>query len=103
MATPKGRAKRPVTLPIISTDFRIIRTDRLKAPGAVAHREQAGILVDKAVKALSKPGLKRDAVFHKAGIYAYSLDPRDPTKVVRESSTGKKQVGRLVEGKFKAA
>ncbi len=61
-------------------------------------------MVPKAAKALDKPGIRKDDVFvgDAYGVYAYSVDESDPTKFVRESADGKRSVGKLVGGKFRA-
>lgn len=71
------------------------------------HSESSESLAEKAGKALSKPGLSRESVFGtvaKGGrhaIYAYSVLPSDPTKIVRESFDGQKTIGRVVGGSFR--
>jgi len=61
-------------------------------------------MVRKAGKALKKPGIKRKVVFKKAtkGIFAYSVDPSDATRVVREASDGTRRIGRVIAGRFKS-
>jgi hypothetical protein len=70
-------------------------------------RETAAALAPLLGKALNTPGVRKDAVFGKpAGkrvVYAYFLDPTDTTKLVRESADGRRTVGRMVGGKFRAA
>jgi hypothetical protein len=34
-------------------------------------------------------------------VFAYSVDPADTTKIVREDASGKTSVGRLVNGRFR--
>ena len=66
--------------------------------------EQAGPLLRMVGKALSKPGVRREAVFGarpKKNFYAYSLDPTNPARMVREDADGNKTVGRMVDGKFR--
>lgn len=66
--------------------------------------QEAGPLLLKVGKALSKPGVRREAVFGtqpKKNFYAYSLDPTDPTRMVREDAEGNKSIGRMVDGKFR--
>jgi hypothetical protein len=74
--------------------------------GRVATRrsDEADVMVRKVGKALSKPGISKVAIFQSpvAGtIFAYSVDPFDATKVVREAADGTKRIGRSVAGKFK--
>lgn len=68
--------------------------------------DQAKVVVPKIARALNRPGLEKSAVFRRMGpgtVFAYFVYDKDPTKVVRETATGKRLVGRLVSGKFKAA
>jgi hypothetical protein len=64
----------------------------------------AAVLVNKAWKALKKPGISKQAVFRNAssGVFAYSVYPQDTTKVVREAADGTRTIGRLVGGRFQA-
>ena len=67
----------------------------------------SALYVTEVANALRKPGLARTSVFRDSAsarlVYAYSVSPHDPTQLVRESKDGSKQVGRLVNGKFRAA
>jgi len=66
--------------------------------------ETAAVLVKKAGRALAKPGISKDVIFPPghSGLFAYSIYPKDPSKIVRESSTGQRTLGRFVGGRFKA-
>jgi hypothetical protein len=33
-------------------------------------------------------------------VFAYSVDPADPTRIVREAADGTRTIGRLVNGRF---
>lgn len=64
----------------------------------------AGPLLQKLGKALSKPGISRVAVFGpnpKRTAYAYSLDPSDPVRMIREDAAGNRTVGRMTNGIFR--
>ncbi len=110
MATKKaasnGRKKisvRGTRVPMFDKDFTIIRFGRIgKAP--LRRLDEASVMVRKAGKALKKPGIKRKVVFKKAtkGIFAYSVDPSDATRVVREASDGTRRIGRVIAGRFKS-
>lgn len=53
---------------------------------------------------MSKPGVDRSRVFRSISdkpVYAYSIDPKDTSKIVREDAAGRKIVGRVVNGKFR--
>jgi hypothetical protein len=79
---------------------------RKTAPRPVAVTETAAEFARKLGRALNKPGISREAVFGttKGGptVYAYSVHPDDPTKLVRESVDGKRTVGRMIDGRFRA-
>lgn len=52
-----------------------------------------------------KVKINRAAFFRSATgkpVYAYSIYLKDPTKIVREDQAGRKTVGRLVGGRFRA-
>lgn len=60
-------------------------------------------LLQKAAKALSKPGIPRSAVFGDGTnkrLFSYSIDSEDPTRLVRIAFDGTRRVGKLVNGKF---
>lgn len=64
----------------------------------------AGPLLCKLGKALSKPGISREAVFGtnpKPDAYAYSVDPSNPERVIREDAAGNRTVGRMFNGVFR--
>lgn len=67
--------------------------------------DQAAVpLLRKTGRALAKPGVSRASVFGaqpKQNFYAYSLDPTDPTRMVREDAAGNKSVGRMINGSFR--
>ena len=74
-------------------------------PTSVAHSHQkSSILLRKLASATAKPGAKRHAVFHSdigKKVFAYSIYPADLSKIVREDETGKKTLGRFVNGTFR--
>jgi hypothetical protein len=64
----------------------------------------AGPLLQRLGKALSKPGISRDAVFGaspKRNAYAYSVDPSNVERVIREDAAGNRTVGRMTNGVFR--
>lgn len=66
--------------------------------------QTAAPLLKKVGRALSKPGISRDAVFKGSRgkvVYAYSLDPADPERLIREDVQGNRTVGRMVNGAFR--
>ena len=102
----QGVERAGTRIPTLNDDLVLVRLSAANtSPARLDPDERAGALVLKAAKALSKPGIRRESVFGSGsghGIYAYSVYPPDPTKVVRESADGSKTVGRLVGGRFRA-
>ncbi len=94
-------------IPTIGGGVVLIRT---AAAGRLAASERstdgARQMVNKVGEALKRPGIDKRTVVFKSGevpgIFAYSADPKDPTKLVRESFDGTRRSGRVVGGKFKA-
>lgn len=74
-------------------------------PVAQAPADQAAApLLRQVGRALDKPGVSRQSVFGPAprkDFFAYSLDPADPSRMIREDAAGNKTVGRMVEGSFR--
>lgn len=76
------------------------------APAAVRPGDETTVLLKKAARALTRPGIDSSAVFrgpNAAGVYSYSVYPQDPTKVIRKAADGSRAIGRLVDGKFRAS
>ena len=61
-------------------------------------------LLRKANRAVIRAGIKERTVFRdaKTGVFAYSVDPRDPQRIVRLSADGKKTMGHFADGRFRA-
>jgi hypothetical protein len=95
------RGKRIATL---DESLTMIRTGPSLA-GALRPRrsDQAGAMLRKTAKALNKPGISKHSIFTSKsdGIFAYSADPSDATKLVRTSRDGTRRKGRVVGGKFR--
>lgn len=83
----------------------MVRTGSSRKGRIVTRRsDEADVMVRKVGKALSKPGISKGAIFQRSvvgKVFAYSVDPFDATKVVREAADGTKKIGRVVAGKFK--
>lgn len=63
--------------------------------------ESARTLLAAAGRALAHPGLPRSSVFTGApGVYAYSIDLEDPTRLVQESEDDTEVIGTMVGGRF---
>jgi hypothetical protein len=92
-------------VPSFGGEFVVVRTSRFAQAGkSTKSSEEAHVLVKKAGKALKSPGISSKAVFKQghSGVFAYSVYSDDPDKIVRRSLAGKRTVGRLVHGRFKA-
>jgi hypothetical protein len=86
-------------------DLVVIKIGRPKAEPAVADIEKASTLVANLIKATRKPGTSREKVFNSSlgkQVFAYSVDPKDTTKIIREDVSGKTSVGRFLNGRFQA-
>ena len=92
-------------IPGLDKELAMVRTGSpRKGQAATRRSDEADVMVPKVGKALSKPGLRKVAIFQSslAGkVFAYSVDPFDATKVVREAVDGTTRMGRVVDGKFK--
>jgi hypothetical protein len=92
----------------VGDDLVLVRTGQPKKR-VVSTRaaDRARVLVHKVANALQKPGIQKSAVFRGSNstkIFAYSVDPTDPSRVIRESADGTRRVGRLgPDGKFRVA
>ena len=82
--------------------FVLVKTGRSNASVKVPEDESVRLLAA-AGRALARPGISRSSVFGSGDktVYAYSLDPQNPTRFIRESQDGTRRVGRMVNGKFK--
>jgi hypothetical protein len=93
-------------LPSLDREVVLVRVGKSKRPrGYVDRSGEADVIVRKLGKALSKPGISKHVVFHAHApkrVFAYSVYPKDVTKVVRQSADGTRTVGRVVGGKFRA-
>ena len=66
--------------------------------------EDAATLIKKLARALSKPGLPRESVFHGnfKMVFAYSAHPSDVNLFIRESADGTQVVGKIgANGRFR--
>jgi hypothetical protein len=86
-------------------DLIVVRLGKSRSGAALRETEKSSALIDGIARATRKPGISRDLVFKSRKgqrVYAYSVYPADTSKIVREDSKGRKTVGRLVRGEFKA-
>jgi hypothetical protein len=66
--------------------------------------ERAAGLLAKLAKVISKPGIDRSLVFRSSTgkpVYAYSVSSQDPSEIVREDASGRRTIGRFVNGRFR--
>lgn len=70
-----------------------------------AKSDTARAMLNRAGKALAKPGIGPRTVFRdsRTGVFAYSAYGPDPSRVVRKAADGTRTIGRVVAGKFKAS
>lgn len=102
-ALKKPASRSAVTGKVVSTvpGFVLVKKAAAK-PKHAPLSERASTLIPKAAKALSSPGISRDAVFKGKthNVYSYSIDPTDLSRLVRVSADGRRSVGRLVGERF---
>jgi hypothetical protein len=118
MATKKGRPAASGTKKVVQVRLRgnrlatfdkgvvMVRTGSIPLGSFARPSDEAGAMLRKTAKALTRPGISKLSIFkgHKAGkIFAYSADPLDASKVIRESWDGTRRAGRVVGRKFKLA
>ncbi len=94
------RGKRIATL---DEGLTMVRTGPSIAGARLRRADQAGAMLRKTGKALSKPGISKHSIFTNGSrdIFAYSVDPQDASQLVRVSRDGKRRKGKVVSGKFK--
>jgi hypothetical protein len=95
------RGKRIATL---DESLTMVRTGPSITRAARPRRaDQAGAMLRKTAKALSKPGISKHSIFtnESGDIFAYSVDPSDATKLVRMSRDGTRRRGKVIGGKFR--
>lgn len=90
------------------SDMVIVRVGKVHAsPKMVAADQLANTLVPKMGKAFSRPGVNRNSVFQSntgKTVFAYSMDPRDPSRIIKEDQAGQRTIGRMAsDGTFRAA
>ncbi len=63
-------------------------------------------LLDRIARVVRKPGIPHKVVFRRLTgktIYAYSIFEKDPTQIVRIDANGVRKIGKLINGRFRAA
>ena len=82
----------------------LVKIGNSQRPG-VRPEYKTNVLIHKAANALGKPGIRKSDVFGDASsakVFAYSVNPKDTSTIIRESSDGTRVFGRMVAGKFRA-
>ena len=94
------RGKRIATL---DEGLTMVRTGPSIADARPRRADQAGAMLRKTGKALSKPGISKHSIFTNGSrdIFAYSVDPQDASQLVRMSRDGTRRKGKVVSGKFR--
>jgi hypothetical protein len=84
-------------VPSFAEDFVIVRTDRFGRVVGQVKSVNSNTLLRKASKVLVRSGIKERTVFRdaKTGVFAYSVDPRNPERIIRRSADGKRMTGRF--------
>ena len=99
-------AKRLVLVRVVCSvpGFELVRSSALDKFTPAAESERASTLIPKIAVAMNRPGISKDAVFQglRRGVYSYSIDTADITRIVRVDADGNRTVGRLVGNRFRA-
>ncbi|MCK9687323.1 hypothetical protein [Scleromatobacter humisilvae] len=84
--------------------FELVRISVLDKFSPAAESERASTLIPKFAAALNRPGISKAVVFRglRRGVYSYSIDIADITRVVRVDADGRRTVGRFVGNRFRA-
>ena len=109
MAKAKKRASKKLPeLKLVASlgdGFVLATTSRMKRVVAQPREsETASVLIKKIGQALQSPGIGRNVVFPNGitkRLYAYSVDPDDPSRILRKARDGSRSVGRFVDGRFR--
>jgi len=86
-------------------DLFVIKVGDRQARAQVSPREQTSGVLATVAKVMTRPGANRATLFQSSSgkpVYAYFTQTGDPTKLVREDSSGRQTVGRFVSGRFRA-
>ena len=90
----------------LSSGLVLVRVGAPKKSHAAARGAGATELLNREAKAFAKPGFDRRVIFgsgRNGKVFAYSVYPDDPSKIIRETADGTRTIGRLVHGRFRAS
>src|SRR6266478_5236378 len=103
-AKPRGAQISGTLIATLSNGLVLVCVGPLKKPRAVAGGAGATELLNRAAKAFAKPGFYRRVIFgsgRHSKVFAYSVYPDDPSKIIRETADGTRTIGRPVRGRFR--
>lgn len=101
----KSEDSREQGVPTPRRDLIVVRVGPTRSRAKLSDKEMSSTLIRGIAEATRKPGIQRSAIFrNRTGkqVYAYSVYPRDITKIIQEGQNGKRTFGRFVKGQFKA-
>jgi hypothetical protein len=90
---------------IVGAGFALVAVRKKKAAAQPRESERASVLIRKVGRALQTPGISRNVVFSKdipKRLYTYSVDPNDPSRILRKARNGNRSTGLFVGGRFRA-
>ena len=109
MAKRKKRAPQKLTRlkPIVALGEGFVlakTTQKRKSAARGKASESTSVLIRNFAQALKTPGIRRSAIFPKGvrgRFYIYSVDPDDPSQILRIARDGSRSVGLFAGGRFR--
>lgn len=101
LPTPDEKGFRKISTP--RGDFFIL-SSRTSTARVAPEDQMVSHLLPKMAQAMLKPGLSKKAVFRSntgKTVYAYSIDPNNPERLIREDASGDKIPGRMAGASFR--
>lgn len=95
-AKPPGTSKVPTAQARLAAKRKTDSARRYRPPAIDA------AVLESVGDALARPGLKRSAVFTRPGVQSYSIDPKNPDRIIRETANGQRTEGHVVAGRFRS-
>jgi hypothetical protein len=91
-------------IPSVGGHLVLVRTGRFKRTVPIQKSMEADVLIAKVGKALMQPGIRRDQIFRgrDSNVFAYSVDPENPSRIIRRAADGTRTLGSASRGRFKA-